>query len=44
MIASSALARLASRAVAARSYQRGRIYQGHVDTASVRIWLRNPVA
>ena len=31
------------RAVAPRYDKRGRIYQGSVDVASIRIWLRNPV-
>jgi transposase len=31
------------RAVATRYDKRGRIYQGSVDVASIRIWLRNPV-
>ncbi len=29
-------------AVATRYDKRGRIYQGTVDVASIRIWLRNP--
>jgi transposase len=31
------------RAVATRYDKRGRIYQGSVDIASIRIWLRDPV-
>ena len=30
------------RAVVTRYDKRGRIYQGSVDVASIRIWLRNP--
>jgi transposase len=31
------------RAVATRYDKRGRIYQGSVDVASIRIWLKHPV-
>jgi transposase len=31
------------RAVALRTDKRERIYQGNVDVASIRIWLRDPV-
>ena len=31
------------RAVATRYDKRGRIYQGSVDVASIRIWLKDPV-
>ena len=31
------------RAVATRYDKRERIYQGSIDVASIRIWLRNPV-
>ena len=33
----------AFRAVAARYGKRERIYQGAIDIASIRIWLRDPV-
>jgi transposase len=33
----------AFRAVATRYDKRERIYQGAVDVASIRIWLRDPV-
>jgi transposase len=32
------------RAVAARYDKRDRIYQGAIDVASIRMWLRDPVA
>ncbi|WP_372500091.1 hypothetical protein [Sphaerisporangium perillae] len=32
------------RAVALRTDKRERIYQGTIDVASIRIWLRDPVA
>jgi transposase len=34
----------AFRAVATRYDKRERIYQGTIDVASIRIWLRDPVS